>query len=803
MTDYSWISSADGDWSDSGAWNPTGVPSAGTATATIDASGTYTVEIAQPEGFSVDSVTLNSAGATLAVDGTLSLSSGFSILAGKGITGAGSLFVTGGSIGGGTVSVGNQEISGTVALSANLMDTGTVSLGFANTDTLALNSHVLTLTGAGSIIAGKLTGAGTLALAGGDQRVDDGASLGMAKLSTYGPDSLSFTSSMTYAGTFVQGQLATLNVTAGKALTLTGSATLLGAVNGSVNVNGGSLTLDTAGSGAKLALSNSSLSLLGNLTYAGGLSETGGSIALGGKALTVTGTTNLHNVNLMTAGTLYTKGATTVSGLAVQAGAVLANLGATTVKGQIVLGDATKASQLINAQGATLTITSGQAAAAVVDPAARNAYRIGADATTRPVSVIRNKGRVALSRGGTRGGVRRSVLPLPTQIAVVFQNFSTGTVAVQSGTLEFDAAFTNANTTAGSISVAAGTVLDFNGGGSSTAGAFSVAAGGLLEFSGGTFNLAGGALHGAVSLTGGTLGIGGTAVTVSGAFTQAGGSRLGGAGTLALAGGATFNGGAGTVVAETGSGKTIIQGKATVGIDFALDNGRVLQNDGTLLWTAGNFELGRDPGGVTSGGGSIRNDAGATMVIAGTGIMIGVYAKGTSFINAGTVIKSTSAGNATLAVNFQNIGTVSVSDGTLELAGSVSGSGGSFRITNGSILEVDAALPGTQRLVFGTGGGRLVLNDAGAYGATIAGFGAQTALDVTGFKFSGKPTVSFVEAASKKQGVLTLKDGAQSLKVTLFGQYVAAGFHLAADSGGGTVVTYAAPAAQVMLAAGH
>jgi hypothetical protein len=139
----------------------------------------------------------------------------------------------------------------------------------------------------------------------------------------------------------------------------------------------------------------------------------------------------------------------------------------------------------------------------------------------------------------------------------------------------------------------------------------------------------------------------------------------------------------------------------------------------------------------------------------------------------------------------------------LELGSTLFGSGGSLRISNGAVLVTDAAVAAKQRLIFGSGGGKLIVNDAAEFGAEIAGFGAQSAIDVTEFKFSGNPKVSFVEAASKTQGVLTLTDGSQSLKVTLFGQYVAAGFHLAADSGGGTVVTYAVPAAHVVLAAGH
>jgi hypothetical protein len=113
-------------------------------------------------------------------------------------------------------------------------------------------------------------------------------------------------------------------------------------------------------------------------------------------------------------------------------------------------------------------------------------------------------------------------------------------------------------------------------------------------------------------------------------------------------------------------------------------------------------------------------------------------------------------------------------------------------------------LPAGQALIFGAGGGKLIVNDAAEFAATISGFGAQTAFDITGFKFSGKPKTSFVEAASNKKGVLTITDGSQTLKVTLFGQYVAAGFHLASDgAAGGTLVTYTAPAAHIALATPH
>lgn len=798
MTDYSWISSADGDWSDTGVWNPAGVPSASDSNATIDAAGTYTVEINNSEGFSVSSVTLNSAGATLAVNGTLSLNSGFSIKAGQGITGDGFLFVTGGSIGGGTVSVSSQDISGNVALSANLMDTGTVSLGSSSTDTFALGAHKLTLTGAGSIIVGKLTGTGMLALAGGDQRIDAGASLGMKKLSMSGGDSLSVTTDLTYAGTLTQAAGTSLSVEEGKALTLTGGASLSGAVSGAFNVNGGSLMLDTAGAAAELTVNGASVSVARDLTYSGTLTDKGSAIALGGKTLTLTGKASLTNITVMTAGTLMTKGATAVLGISIKAGAQLLNLGKTIAHGQITLGDNTTAGTIVNGAGATLALTNGIPVGSALGASMRGSAGVSVNVIGKSGSTLRNKGRILLTQGGGRGGVRGGD-DHTSHIAVTFQNLSTGRVSVQSGTLEFDAAFTNANTNAGTVLVASSAVLDFNGGGSSSAGVFKVAAGGLLEFTGGTFTLSAGTIQGGTSVTGGMLALGTADVTISGGFTQAGSSVISGSGVLMISGAASFSGTG--VAGQTGAGQTVLMGTTSVAKDIAIDNGRVFENDGTLTWTGGNFELGRTPAGASGSGGFLRNKG--TFNIAYDGV-IGGYGGDTAFINRGTITKG-NAGTVLVTTELLNQGTVNLSRGTLRLGNTVFGDGGSFHISNGAILATDKAVAAKQTVAFGSGGGKLIVRDAAEFAAKISGFGAQTAIDITTFKFSGKPTVSFVEAGTNKQGVLTVTDGAQTLKLTLFGQYVSAGFHLGSDgAAGGTLVTYVPPpAAHNALATPH
>ena len=60
-----------------------------------------------------------------------------------------------------------------------------------------------------------------------------------------------------------------------------------------------------------------------------------------------------------------------------------------------------------------------------------------------------------------------------------------------------------------------------------------------------------------------------------------------------------------------------------------------------------------------------------------------------------------------------------------------------------------------------------------------------------------KTTEKLAYNAGKGKGTLTITDGSLKATVTLFGQYVAAGFHLAKDSAGGTVITYSTPPARI------
>lgn len=84
---------------------------------------------------------------------------------------------------------------------------------------------------------------------------------------------------------------------------------------------------------------------------------------------------------------------------------------------------------------------------------------------------------------------------------------------------------------------------------------------------------------------------------------------------------------------------------------------------------------------------------------------------------------------------------------------------------------------------------------------SISGFQAGDTLGLAAFGFSAAEKLTYVQGTGK--GTLTITDGALKATVTLFGQYAAAGFHLA-KAGAGTAITYSATtSAHAEITAGH
>ena len=102
----------------------------------------------------------------------------------------------------------------------------------------------------------------------------------------------------------------------------------------------------------------------------------------------------------------------------------------------------------------------------------------------------------------------------------------------------------------------------------------------------------------------------------------------------------------------------------------------------------------------------------------------------------------------------------------------------------------------------GTGGALSVGGDV-VSGLTISGFVKGDTLDLTDIAVKGA-SLSFVENKAGTSGTLTITNAKEKATVTLFGQYVAAGFKLGNDGHGGAAVTYtSATAAHADLAVVH
>ena len=222
---------------------------------------------------------------------------------------------------------------------------------------------------------------------------------------------------------------------------------------------------------------------------------------------------------------------------------------------------------------------------------------------------------------------------------------------------------------------------------------------------------------------------------------------------------------------------------------------------------AGNDLLVLDPGAVFTGG--VDGGTGSnTLELAGgrVGTVSGI---GTSFTKFQTI--AVDAGASWIAGKLNASGDVSV-DGVLSLRGAcavdgaVSG-GGTIDIAAVSALTTESTVASTEKIAFAANTGTLTIQDTAGFEAGIGGLVAGDKIDLTSaaFAFSPSETLAFTENAGSTGGTLTVKDGANTLNLLLFGQFVASGFHLASDGHGGSAISYtqAAAASPLELAGGH
>ncbi len=261
-----------------------------------------------------------------------------------------------------------------------------------------------------------------------------------------------------------------------------------------------------------------------------------------------------------------------------------------------------------------------------------------------------------------------------------FNNSGTVRKSAGTGTGTWNGLFNNASL----LSVQSGGVSLAGGGASS--GAFTVASGTVLSFTNGTQVLANGVTFsgaGVTRIVGGTVEVvtNGTA-SVTGTFELLFGV-LGGDGAFNVPAGSQFNWNGGTM---SGAGRTTIASLAAMTVSGVADKSlnRRLDNNGTVLWTAGRIIGDNTPVLNNNAGAVFETQVDATLFESNDGTV-------KTFNNSGTVIKSGGTGTSTWNGVFNQSGTLEIRKGIVSLAGD-------FTPTAGSAVTIyiGGLLAGTQ-----------------------------------------------------------------------------------------------------------
>lgn len=167
---------------------------------------------------------------------------------------------------------------------------------------------------------------------------------------------------------------------------------------------------------------------------------------------------------------------------------------------------------------------------------------------------------------------------------------------------------------------------------------------------------------------------------------QFSGGTIGGAQTLALLGRSEWTAGtlAGTATLKVEAGASLVLSgsgiKTLAHGDAGATSGPSLVNLGTVSWTGGNLASGTSA--------SISNQSGATFSTTFDGTLTHSQGGGRPvFNNAGTFAKLEGAGTTDLQATFNNTGTLTVSAGTLKLAGG-GNSTGAINIGHPATLQI-------------------------------------------------------------------------------------------------------------------
>jgi hypothetical protein len=227
-----------------------------------------------------------------------------------------------------------------------------------------------------------------------------------------------------------------------------------------------------------------------------------------------------------------------------------------------------------------------------------------------------------------------------------------------------------------------------------------------------------------------------------------------------------------------------IDGSGTVAVASATINGLSIGGTDILSVTGDATQSGAlTVGDTTASKAGVSIAKGATWTIRGPEGMTHGASSASDLVVAGTLYCWGWSGPSEINLVTTDAGLIEAFSGTLDLAGTVLGTG-ALKIDAHATLQVDGPAAKALTATFAGAGATLTLGSARTFGATIAGFGASNTLDL----LETAATRASVNASDQ----LVVVDGTATVAtLQLSGAYAGKVFRVGSDGAGGTDITIA------------
>ena len=490
---------------------------------------------------------------------------------------------------------------------------------------------------------------------------------------------------------------------------------------------------------------------------------------------------------------------------------------------------------VVNLNSATITDGAGNAANLSLSGLTQTGPQIDTTAPVAPVitnDVVNANNSVTLT-GTTEANSTVTVYDGQTAVGSTMANasgaWSYSTGALANGSQVFTATATDAAGNIGAASTAVDPIIGALTGtlSGTLSGTNSVANGTTLSITGmvnntGTIalNAAGSgadlAIVGAATLTGAgkvtlsnnignVIGSNGTTATLTNANNTISGAGTIGDSQLTLNNQSTINAN-GSLALVIGTGTNTVTNSGTLeatstgglDIDANVNNSKTIEALGTNAKVVVQGAITNTSSGLilASGSGaqvdlSNATISGGTLQTFGSKAFIETVAGFNAFnggaISSGSTVEINSSTTLAIGGAVKNSGALLVNGGTLDVEGALTG--GVTDISGAGKMVIATA--SSENVAFvGNSAGQVVLDQAPSYTGQISGFGTTQSIDLADINFAGGVTMSYAPSNRRNtSGVLTIKEGSNTVSLELEGSYTLANFRVASDGNGGTLLT--------------